>query len=208
MGKKKEITHPRECPGSNLASSLESVKEEQRRKIKVVVFGSRHTGQGPLGRAWGRTDADLPDLQPVVIYEREISHAGITVIVAAWILSLDPQFEYMRKAMFMHADAFIYTFDVSDITGKTLQYLDPFIDEVHGMYEKMPPELLIGSVYDPTLSTKPAKTTKLVEAWREQHNNPPYFEIDLTNKAQFFDTAEKVFQKAVYLFAENVGKKN
>ncbi len=114
-------------------------------KIKIVVFGSRHTGQGPLGRAWGKTDADLPDLQPVVIYEREIEHDGKKRTVAAWILSVDPQFGYMRKPMYLKADGFIYTFDLTDITGKSLLFLDPFVEEVREMYRPKPPEILVGS---------------------------------------------------------------
>ncbi|HME56171.1 MAG TPA: hypothetical protein VKM55_28470 [Candidatus Lokiarchaeia archaeon] len=177
---------------------------ESRKKLKIVVFGSRHTGQGPLGRAWGRTDADLPDLQPVVIYERDVETNGQSVTVTAWILSLDPQFEYMRQAMCMKADGFIYTFDVSDITGKSLQYIDPFVDEARTLYDPMPPEILVGSVYDPTWLKKPAKIDQLVNEWLERHGaSMPFFELDLTNKDNFFAAVEQVFEKMIGMIAEN-----
>jgi hypothetical protein len=173
-------------------------------KLKIVVFGSRHTGQGPLGRAWGRTNADLPDLQPVVIYERKVENEAEIITVAAWILSLDPEFEYMRQAMCMNADGFIYTFDVSDITGKSLHYLDPFVDEVRAMYNPMPPEILVGSVYDPTWSRKPAKIEQLVNEWLEQRGTTmPFHELDLTDKENFFGAVEEVFEKLLGIIAEN-----
>ena len=176
---------------------------ESRNKLKIVVFGSRHTGQGPLGRAWGKTDADLPDLQPVVIYERKIENTDMSVTVAAWILSLDPEFEYMRQAMCMNADGFIYTFDVSDITGKSLHYLDPFVDEVRAMYDPMLPEILVGSVYDPTWTRKPAKIEELVNEWLEQRGTTmPFYELDLTDKENFFTAVEQVFEKMIGMIAE------
>jgi hypothetical protein len=166
-------------------------------KIKIVVFGARHTGQGPLGRAWGKTDADLPDLQPVVIYEREIEQDGTKRIVAAWILSLDPQFDYMRKPMCMKADGFIYTFDITDITGKSLRSLDPFVGEIRGMYRPKPPEILVGSHPDPTIAAKPEKTRSLVNGWLSAHGNIPFLELDLTDKKRFFDGAEAIFARAM-----------
>ncbi len=162
-------------------------------KIKIVVFGARHTGQGPLGRAWGKTDADLPDLQPVVIYEREIDHKGVKKVVAAWILSVDPQFDYMRKPMYERADGFVYTFDITDITGKSLQYLDPFIEEVRSMYRPVPPEVLVGSHPDPTITGKPEKTRAFVKSWLASHGNIPFLELDLTDKKKFFEGAETIF---------------
>lgn len=175
-------------------------------KIKIVVFGSRHTGQGPLGRAWGKTDADLPDLQPVVIYERGIEHDGKKRIVAAWILSVDPQFDYMRKPMYMRADAFIYTFDLTDITGRSLLYLDQFVDEIRGMYHPKSPEILVGSHPDPTITAKPEKTSALVNAWLSAHDNIPFFELDLTDKRRFFDGAETIFTKALSMILPKQGK--
>lgn len=176
---------------------------DRKNKLKIVVFGARHTGQGPLGRAWGRTDADLPDLQPVVIYERDVEKDGETATVAAWILSLDPQFDYMQEAMLMQANGFIYTFDVSDITGKSLQYLDPFVDEARSMYDPMKPEILVGSVYDPTWSRKPAKIDQLVNEWLSRRGaSMPFFELDLTNKDSFFEAVEQVFDKMIGMLTE------
>jgi hypothetical protein len=174
-------------------------------KTKIVVFGSRHTGQGPLGRAWGKTDADLPDLQPVVVYEREIEHNGKMRTVAAWILSLDPQFDYLRKPMCMKADGFIYTFDLTDITGKSLLYLDPFVAEIREMSRKKPPEILVGSHPDPTITSKPEKTNTFVRAWLAAHGNIPFLELDLTDKKRFFDGAEAIFARALSVILSDLG---
>ncbi|MBN2151603.1 MAG: hypothetical protein JW839_09165 [Candidatus Lokiarchaeota archaeon] len=163
-------------------------------KVKIVVFGARHTGQGPLGRAWGKTEADLPDLQPVVIYERDVDHGGTKRSVAAWILSVDPQFDYMRKPMYERADGFVYTFDATDITGRSLQFLDPFVEEVRSLYPPAPPEVLVGSHPDPTITAKPEKTRALVKSWLASHGDIPFLELDLTDKKLFFDGAEAIFK--------------
>jgi hypothetical protein len=173
-------------------------------KIKIVVFGARHTGQGPLGRAWGKTNADLPDLQPVVIYEREIEHDGRITNVAAWILSLDPQFDYMRKVMYTNADAFIYTFDSTDITGKSMQYLDQYIEEARATCKPFPPEIVVASNPDPTITAKPEKSTTIIKSWLKKYGNPPLFDLDMTDKRSFFSTAEAIFGKAIsMIFMEN-----
>jgi hypothetical protein len=175
-------------------------------KIKIVVFGARHTGQGPLGRAWGKTEADLPDLQPVVIYERGVELGGKKRVVAAWILSLDPQFDYLRKPMCMKADAFIYTFDLTDITGKSLSYIDPFVKEVREMYRTRPPALLVGSHPDPTITAKPDKTNAFVSAWLAAHDNIPFLELDLTDKKRFFDGAEAIYARALSMIHPKQGR--
>nr|MDO8086146.1 hypothetical protein [Candidatus Sigynarchaeum springense] len=129
----------------------------------------------------------------MVIYEREIEWKAQKHVVAAWVLSVDPQFDYLRKPMYARADGFIYTFDLTDITGRSLLFLDPFIDEVRSMYHPAPPEILVGSHPDPTIMAKPEKTRALVKSWLASHGNIPFHELDLTDKKNFFEGAEAIF---------------
>ncbi|MFX0101389.1 MAG: hypothetical protein ACFFCS_17575 [Candidatus Hodarchaeota archaeon] len=166
------------------------------KKIKIILFGGRHTGQGPISRAWGKTDADLPALQPVCIYERETDMKGEKVVVAAWVLSLDPEFDYMRKSMYLNSDAFIYTFDTQSQPEKSLKYIESFIDEVRDTLDPMPLQVLVGSKLDPTLS-RPDYLDALVEGWMEKFGRMPYFEIDLTDSRSFFRKVDDIFAKVL-----------
>ncbi len=159
-----------------------------------MLFGGRHTGQGPLARAWGKTTADLPALQPVCIYEREVKKT----IVAAWVLSLDPQFDYMRKAMYLESDAFIYTFDLVSQPERSLEYLTPYLEEVHQTLGSMPPQVLVGTRNDPTLEI-PEYFAGTLREWMQQHGEMPYFEFDLTRKAEIPTTVDKIFNKVLAL---------
>jgi hypothetical protein len=161
--------------------------------IKITLFGPRHTGQGPLARAWGRTDADLPDLQPVMIYERDVELEGTTRTVAAWVLSLDPRFDYMRTAMYLKTDAFIYTLELTEQSWRQLDYLDTFIDEASAaLGGTTQPQVLIGSHIDPTLKYTP-KVRATIDAWREKHGGLPFYKIDLNQADTFFQQAEAIF---------------
>ncbi|HMF31621.1 MAG TPA: hypothetical protein VKK79_09415 [Candidatus Lokiarchaeia archaeon] len=171
---------------------------ETPRKLKVTIFGGRHTGQGPISRIWGRTDADVPSLQPVVIYERETEVNGQNAIVAAWVLSLDPEFDYMRPAMYLKSDAFIYTFDLQSQPEKSLKYLNPFIEEVKETIGELPPQCLVGTKLDPTLS-RPEYVDQAVSDWMVEHGNMPYFEVDLTNPTEFTDLVEKIFERLLLM---------
>lgn len=166
------------------------------RKIKVTLFGGRHTGQGPISRAWGQTDADLPALQPVCIYERETELKGDRAIVAAWVLSLNPEFDYMRKAMYLKSDALIYTFDMQSQPEKSLKFLEPYIKEARGVLDPMPPQALVGSKLDPTLP-RPDYLDELVEGWQENMGKMQCFEIDLTDARTFFGKVDQIFGKVL-----------
>lgn len=144
-------------------------------------------------------------MQPVVIYEREVEARGKTRTIAAWILSLDPQFDYLRKPMCMKADGFIYTFDITDITGKSLAYLDPYVAEVREMNRHGSPEILVGSHPDPTITAKPEKTNVLVNAWLAARGNIPFLELDMTDKRRFFDGAEAIFARMLDLVLSKNG---
>ena len=165
---------------------------EPPRKIKVTIFGTRHTGQGPISRSWGKTEADLPSLQPVCIYEREVELHGQLTIVAAWVLSLDPEFDYMRASMYLKSDAFIYTFDLQSQPEKSLKYLNSFIEEVRETLGDMPPQVLVGTKLDPTLG-RPDYVDRAVAEWMADQGEMPYFEIDLTKPDEFAETVEKIF---------------
>jgi hypothetical protein len=167
------------------------------KKLKIVLFGGRHTGQGPLARAWGKTTADLPALQPVCIYEREVKKT----IVAAWVLSLDPQFDYMRKAMYLESDAFIYTFDLVSQPERSLEYLDPYLEEVQQTLGTMPPQVLVGTLLDPTLE-QPEYVESTLREWMQKHTEMPYFEFDLTNKTEILRTVDKIFTKVLSLIGK------
>lgn len=166
------------------------------RKIKVTLFGGRHTGQGPISRAWGQTDADVPALQPVVIYDREITLNHEPVIVAAWVLSLDPEFDYMRRAMYERSDAFIYTFDILSQPEKSLKYLSPFVAEARETLGRVPPEALVGTMLDPTLA-RPTYVDTVVELWIAEHGEMPYFEVNITDSTTFPGKVEEIFEKIV-----------
>ncbi len=146
-----------------------------------------------MGRAWGRTSADLPDLQPVVIYEREVP--SIKATVEAWILSLNPKFEYMRPSMYMHADAFIYTYEATELAANAknmLEYLDPFIKEAHQACERVPPQALVGTWIDPTLQRAAGKP-RVAGDWMQKHGIDVYFDLDMADKQNFSQSVEKIF---------------
>ncbi len=171
------------------------------KRIKIVLFGGRHTGQGPLARAWGKTTADLPALQPVCIYEREVPFKGKQAIGAAWVLSLDPQFDYMRKAMYLQTDGFIYTFDLLSQPERSLEFLDPYISEVQQTLGTMPPQVLVGTKLDPTLE-QPDYVDEILKSWMQKHGDMPYFELDVVDRGAFPSMVEQIFSKTLILIGE------
>ncbi|MBD3186567.1 hypothetical protein GF325_07060 [Candidatus Bathyarchaeota archaeon] len=165
-----------------------------RNRIKITIFGARHTGQGPLSRAWGRTSADLPALQPACIYERVVSIDGKKATVAAWVLSLHPRFDYMRKSMYSKSDGFIYTFDARSQPEASLRYLEPFLDEVKLVLEDaIPCQVLVGSAMDPTLP-RPLYLDDAVSNFMKKNGRMDFMEIDLTNKDEFFSMVDDIFK--------------
>ena len=176
-------------------------------RIKIVVFGKRHTGQGPLGRAWGRTQADLPALQPVVIYERDVVEHNL--IVEAWVLSLDEKFDYMRPSMYTKADGFVYTYEATELPANisvALEYIDPYIREIRESLGKnsIPPQILVGTVIDPTLSLENRDET-FIEEWIVKWNINCKLEMNMTDKKQFHENVENIFKVMLELI--DYGKK-
>ncbi len=118
--------------------------------------------------------------------------------MAAWVLSLDPQFDYMRKAMYLESDAFIYTFDLVSQPERSLEYLDPYLEEVKQTLGTMPPQVLVGTRNDPTLEI-PEYFTGTLREWMQKHGEMPYFEFDLTTKAGIPRTVDEIFNKVLLL---------
>ncbi len=121
--------------------------------------------------------------------------------MAAWVLSLDPLFDYMRKAMFLQSDAFIYTFDLVSQPERSLKYLDSYLEEVQQTLGTMPPQVLVGTRNDPTLEI-PDYFASTLREWMQQHGEMPYFEFDLSNKAEIPWTVEKIFNKVLSLIGK------
>jgi hypothetical protein len=115
-------------------------------------------------------------------------------IVAAWVLSLDPIFDYMRKAMYLESDGLIYTFDLVSQPERSLEYLNPYIEEVKETLGTIPPQVLVGTRNDPTLEI-PEYFASTLKDWMQDHGEMPYFEFDLTDKATFLPLVKKIFQK-------------
>ena len=115
------------------------------KKIKILLIGARYTGKGQIGRSWGRTDADLPALQPVILYDR-ISR-GMRVV--AWVMSYDPEFESIRRCFLKDANAIACTFSIEQGKEWTMERLDDFLDEYIEVAGALPPAALIGVQLDP-----------------------------------------------------------
>ena len=77
--------------------------------LKILLVGSRYTGKGQIGRAWARTAADLPTLQPVILYERMVDIKGNAHLIVAWVLSFDSEFKDLRRSFYSKADGIILT---------------------------------------------------------------------------------------------------
>jgi hypothetical protein len=73
------------------------------------------------------------------------------------------------------------------------------------MYKTVPPEILVGSHPDPTITAKPEKTSALVNAWLSAHGNIPFLELDLTDKKKFFGGAETIIVKALSMILAKPG---
>ena len=73
------------------------------------------------------------------------------------------------------------------------------------MYHPAPPEILVGSHPDPTITAKPEKTRALVKSWLASHGDIPFLELDLTDKKMFFEGAEAIFNKLLSLIQDKPG---
>ena len=158
------------------------MSEEKPEKIKILLVGSRYTGKGQIGRAWGSTSADLDVLQPVILYDRMVD-AGSTRVVT-WVMSYDPEFKDYRRCFFKESDGIIFTFNPSEDMEISLEKLDEYIAELIEELGTLPPAVLLRVQLDETdvISSLMHKRT---EKWLMEHNNMPYFELVYYNQEDF-----------------------
>ena len=112
--------------------------------IKILIVGSRYTGKGQIGREWGQTDADLPTLQPVILYDRNVVCEDKQYRVVAWVLSYDPEFADLRQAFFPGTDGIVFTYDITEDPTNTLLQLDKYARELNRVFLRFPPSILVG----------------------------------------------------------------
>ena len=131
--------------------------EPKLKVVNILLVGSRYTGKGQIGRFWGRTPADLPTLQPVILYDRTIEWEGTPVRVIAWVLSFDPEFEDIRGAFYKKGDGLILTFDLCNENSPSLNKLDQFLAEIKAQTGRVPHCILVG--------TKLSEHGKISQEW-------------------------------------------
>ncbi len=103
--------------------------------------------------------------------------------------------------MYLESDAFIYTFDLVSQPERSLEYLDPYLEEVKQTLGTMPPQVLVGTRNDPTLEI-PEYFAGTLREWMQKHGEMPYFEFDLINKAEIPRTVEKIFNNVLSLIGK------
>ena len=162
--------------------------------LKILLVGSRYTGKGQIGRAWARTEADLPTLQPVILYERMVDIKGNAYRVVAWVLSFDPEFEDLRNAFYDHADGIIFTYDANDITKHTFTDLKGFIEEIKKKYlqNTLPPAVTFGTRLTDTINYSESLKSQL-EEWANEHNYDPVIYGLFSDKYNFQKAVDEAF---------------
>ncbi|MBD3353741.1 MAG: hypothetical protein GF364_19815 [Candidatus Lokiarchaeota archaeon] len=162
--------------------------------IKILSVGSRYTGKGQIGRIWAETEADLPTLQPVILYERKVLLGKKFYRVVIWVVSYDLEFKDIRHCFYNNPipDGIIYSFDLTDKMGQTIEDLNLYKEEISNTIEESPPSLLIGVKL--LKKTSVSKRTKLkAQKWNQKNGNMPYVEIDYTNKKESEKKINKCF---------------
>ncbi len=160
--------------------------------LKILLVGARYTGKGQIGRAWGRTEADLPTLQPVILYERNVNLKGNPIRVVAWVLSYDPEFETLRRHFYVAAHGIILTFSLSTPHQETLNRLDEYLKEIEAEIGICPPCVLVGVALK--TGDAPSKAYREhIRRWITDHGSLPYLEADFTKFAEFGVTIELAF---------------
>ncbi|GAB4331860.1 MAG: hypothetical protein Kow0069_39410 [Promethearchaeota archaeon] len=151
--------------------------------LKFILVGARYTGKGQVGRLWGRTNADLPCLQPVLLYDRLVDRGGKRARVVAWVVSFDPEFEELRPSFYVHPkpDGIVYTFDLTNESAESLERLDLYVEELKRHVGCLPPAVLVGTKISSTGPKRPEFVSRVKE-WIARHDDLPYFEVDLTDR--------------------------
>lgn len=165
--------------------------------MKILLVGPRYTGKGQIGRAWGNTDADLPTLQPVILYDRMVKFDDREARVVAWVLSFDPEFEDLRHCFYEAPDGVIFTFDITDDTGDSLKYMNRFKGEL-GTLEC--PQALAGVQIAESRDQAPGleeEVDKQLAKLREGHSDGEmvvgYFTLYYPDKAGFQHDVDAMF---------------
>jgi hypothetical protein len=173
-------------------------------ELKILLVGSRYTGKGQIGRAWARTDADLPTLQPVMLYERMVDIKGSPYRVVAWVLSFDDEFVKLRKAFYDHADGFILTYDANDVTKRTFEDLQIFIEEIKKKYPKgLPPAVTFGTRLTDTINHSETLKIRFTE-WAKENNYEPVIQGLFTDKYQFENAVDEIFKALLDKIFRNI----
>ena len=161
--------------------------------IKVLVVGARYTGKGQIGRAWGQTDADLPALQPIILYDRRVNLNGAETRVVAWVLSYDPEFESIRGGLFAGANAVVYTASLAEEHADTVDKLDGYMAELKRVLKRLPPAAVVAGTVLNVEKPCDVGVEERVIAWANKHGNLPYFHLDFTDREQFSIDVETMF---------------
>ena len=177
-------------------------------ELKIILVGSRYTGKGQIGRAWARTEADLPTLQPVILYERMVDVRGSPYRVVAWVISFDPEFVDLRSAFYNHADGIILTYDANDITKRTFEDLQEFLEELNKIYAQgLPPAVTFGTRLTDTVNASEALKNRF-ETWAKENNYHPVFQGLHTDKYQFENAVNDVFMALLNKIFNDIGEGN
>jgi GTPase SAR1 family protein len=160
--------------------------------IKILLVGSRHTGKGQIGREWGQTDADLPTLQPVILYDRNVVHEDKQYRVVAWVLSYDPEFADLRTCFFAGADGIVFTYDITEDPTTSLLQLDKYEREMRPFLRRLPPAVLVGVRLDGSKDiSAPARARG--EDWAKHRGIPLLVEANFLDKQQFASAVDEAF---------------
>ncbi len=159
--------------------------------IKILIIGSRYTGKGQIGRAWGQTDADLPTLQPVILYERKYIKDAVSFRIVAWVLSYDPEFADLRRAFFPGAHGVIFTYDITEDPTSSLLDLDKYERELKRALVSHPPSILVGVRLNNAKDISSAARARGL-AWAKDRGIQ-MVEADFVEKQQFDSAVDKAF---------------
>ena len=178
------------------------------RNIKIILVGSRFTGKGQIGRSWGKTEADLPALQPVLLYDRKVEIQEFSdkpIRVVAWVLSYDPEFEGLRTSFYTdpEPDGVVLTFDLANTTGNTLDEMKNFRNEIKKKIGFLPPQVLMGVL----LSNKKEIAEDIrykAKDWAENSGNIPYFECIYSDGKNFSENVDKAFLTLFSIITSNI----
>ncbi|TFG18545.1 MAG: hypothetical protein EU530_08995 [Promethearchaeota archaeon] len=173
-------------------------------ELKILLVGSRYTGKGQIGRAWARTEADLPTLQPIILYERMVDIKGSPYRVVAWVISFDDEFVGLRKAFYDHADGIILTYDANDVTKRTFEDLQVYIEEIKEKYPKgLPPAVTFGTRISDTINYSETLKTRFAD-WAKENQYEPVIQGLFTDKYQFENAVNEVFMALLDKIFHNI----